>query len=58
MIVSDVAPAVFKHNDAMCEPATHYKWAVNILERAKWHGVRQPDVGPIEAPIRLAEAAG
>jgi len=57
MIVSDVAPAVFKHNDAMCEPATHYKWAVNILERAEWHGVHQAEVGPVEATIRLAEAA-
>uniref|UniRef100_UPI003CF2B450 HpcH/HpaI aldolase/citrate lyase family protein n=1 Tax=Pseudomonas sp. TSPC2-1 TaxID=2804663 RepID=UPI003CF2B450 len=56
LIVSDVAPAVFKHNDAMCEPATHYKWAVNILERAEWHGVRHADVAPAEATIRLAEA--
>lgn len=40
MIVNEQAPAVFRHNDAMCEPATHCKWATNILERAKWHGVR------------------
>jgi citrate lyase beta subunit len=40
MIVKDVAPAVFKFNGAMCEPATHYHWATNILERAQWHGVR------------------
>jgi citrate lyase beta subunit len=57
MIVSDVAPAVFKHNDAMCEPATHYKWALNILERAEWQGVRHAEVGPAEAPVRFAEAA-
>ncbi|MGZ7458871.1 HpcH/HpaI aldolase/citrate lyase family protein [Pseudomonas sp. Ma2-10] len=56
LIVSDVAPAVFKHNDVMCEPATHYKWAVKILERAQWHGVRQADAGSGDAPIRLAEA--
>ncbi|EPQ3998833.1 HpcH/HpaI aldolase/citrate lyase family protein, partial [Pseudomonas aeruginosa] len=53
---NDVAPAVFKHNDAMCEPATHYKWAVNILERAKWHGVKTADMGNGEHSVRLAEA--
>lgn len=57
LIVSDVAPAVFKHNDVMCEPATHYKWAVKILERAQWHGVRHADAGSGDTPIRLAEAA-
>lgn len=57
LIVSDVAPAVFKHNDVMCEPATHYKWAVKILDRAEWHGVRQAEAGSGEPPIRLAEAA-
>lgn len=56
LIVSDVAPAVFKHNDVMCEPATHYKWAIKILERAEWHGVRQPDAAHGDTPIRLAEA--
>jgi citrate lyase beta subunit len=56
LIVSDVAPAVFKHNDVMCEPATHYQWAMKILERAEWHGVRQTDAAHGEAPIRLAEA--
>ncbi|MEX3937618.1 HpcH/HpaI aldolase/citrate lyase family protein [Paraburkholderia phymatum] len=55
-ILNDVAPAVFKHNDAMCEPATHYKWAVNILERAKWHGVKAADLGSGEHSVRLAEA--
>lgn len=57
LIVSDVAPAVFKHNDVMCEPATHYKWAVKILERAEWHGVRVPEAANGETTIRLAEAA-
>ncbi|MNN45948.1 hypothetical protein D3C76_1055450 [compost metagenome] len=56
LIVNDVAPAVFKHNDAMCEPATHYKWAVNILERAKWHGVKPAEMGNGEHSVRLAEA--
>ncbi|VVP82855.1 hypothetical protein PS910_02122 [Pseudomonas fluorescens] len=54
MIVNDAAPAVFKHNDAMVEPATHYNWAVNIIERAQWHGVKPADNGTIE-PVRLAE---
>jgi len=52
-IVDESAPAVFQFNGAMCEPATHYKWAQNILERAKWHGVRQEIT---EASLRLAEA--
>ncbi|HIH2746876.1 HpcH/HpaI aldolase/citrate lyase family protein [Burkholderia aenigmatica] len=57
LIVNDTAPAVFKHNDAMCEPATHYKWAVNILERAKWHGVRPAVPSSDEHGVRLAEAS-
>ncbi|WP_095163199.1 HpcH/HpaI aldolase/citrate lyase family protein [Pseudomonas sp. Irchel 3F5] len=56
LIVNDVAPAVFRHNDAMCEPATHFKWALNILERAKWHGVKPADAAGAEQPMRLAEA--
>ncbi|CAB3968817.1 citrate lyase [Burkholderia cenocepacia] len=56
LIVNDAAPAVFKHNDAMCEPATHYKWAVNILERAKWHGVKPTAPSNGEHGVRLAEA--
>ncbi|MEX0446402.1 HpcH/HpaI aldolase/citrate lyase family protein [Xenorhabdus sp. SGI246] len=31
--------AVFKFQGAMCEPATHWRWAVNILERAKYNGL-------------------
>lgn len=54
MIVNDAAPAVFRHNDAMVEPATHYNWAINVIERAKWHGVRPVDSG-IAEPVRLAE---
>ncbi|MDZ5603654.1 HpcH/HpaI aldolase/citrate lyase family protein [Pseudomonas sp. RP23018S] len=56
MILNDTAPAVFRHNDAMLEPATHHSWAVNILERAKWHGVKPAD-GAIAEPVRLAEVA-
>ena len=39
-ITTDAAPAGFRHNDAMCEPATHCQWALNILERARWHGLK------------------
>jgi citrate lyase beta subunit len=54
LILNESAPAVFKHNDAMCEPATHFNWATKIIERAQWHGVKQTDVSLME-PIRLAE---
>ncbi|EPM58845.1 hypothetical protein A262_10952 [Pseudomonas syringae pv. actinidiae ICMP 19073] len=56
MILNSVAPAVFKYNDAMCEPATHYKWATHIMERAKWHGVLPTPASIMDASIRLAEA--
>ncbi|WP_252090797.1 HpcH/HpaI aldolase/citrate lyase family protein [Pseudomonas sp. MWU13-3659] len=55
LIVNDVAPAVFRHNDAMCEPATHFKWAQNILERARWHGIKPAEPGTHEPGMRLAE---
>lgn len=56
MILNSVAPAVFKFNDAMCEPATHFKWATNIIERAKWHGV-VPASAVVMDSLMLAEAA-
>ncbi|OTA16842.1 ATP synthase [Xenorhabdus vietnamensis] len=31
--------AVFKSQGMMCEPATHQRWAMNILERAKHYGI-------------------
>jgi len=43
LIAQGARPAVFKHNDAMVEPATHYNWAARTLERAKWHGVKPTD---------------
>ncbi|MDR0281573.1 MAG: HpcH/HpaI aldolase/citrate lyase family protein [Paucimonas sp.] len=54
-IVSHAAPAVFLHDGVMCEPATHGKWALNILERARWHGVTPENDGchlpwPPESP--------
>lgn len=57
LIVNEVAPAVFRFNDAMCEPATHQKWAMNILQRAKWHGVRKELMGCADTGLRLAETA-
>lgn len=35
------APAVFRHNDAMCEPATHSRWAGVICQRAEIYGVNR-----------------
>jgi citrate lyase beta subunit len=44
MILNQSAPAVFQHNGAMCEPATHVRWAKRILERAHWYGVIDQDL--------------
>lgn len=56
-ILSESAPAVFQFNGAMCEPATHLKWATNMVERARWHGVRQEkDMNTSTSPLMLIEA--
>lgn len=55
LIVNDVAPAVFRHNDAMCEPATHLKWARSILERAQWHGIKPAGTAAGDCTVRLTE---
>lgn len=55
LIVNDTAPAVFKHGDAMCEPATHYHWASKIIERAQWHGVKAAESAQVEQ-VRRVEA--
>ena len=60
-ILNEAAPAVFKFNDAMCEPATHYKWAQTIIERAHWQGVRPEVASPSDTfggSLRLAELVG
>lgn len=54
LILNESAPAVFKHNDAMCEPATHHNWASKIVERAQYQGVRAIHAAGAE-PVRLAE---
>ena len=38
-ILAPDAPAVFKYEGAMLEPATHKAWALKICERAKYYGV-------------------
>lgn len=38
LILADGAPAVFKNNGAMCEPATHRRWAKNLIARAERWG--------------------
>ncbi|MDK2126931.1 HpcH/HpaI aldolase/citrate lyase family protein [Parachitinimonas caeni] len=42
-ILCQSAPAVFQFNGAMCEPATHAQWARQIVQRAHWYGIRQPE---------------
>jgi citrate lyase beta subunit len=37
-ILAEDAQAVFKHGGAMCEPATHLKWARRILDREMCYG--------------------
>ncbi|MFK7601042.1 HpcH/HpaI aldolase/citrate lyase family protein [Deinococcus sp. SM5_A1] len=38
-ILAPDAPAVFQMNGRMCEPATHTRWASDILSRARLYGV-------------------
>ena len=38
-ILKDASPAVFQHDGAMCEPATHRNWAEQLLARAEIYGV-------------------
>lgn len=49
LVVNASAPAVFKHADAMLEPSTHAQWAMKIIERAKWHGVRDAVADPADS---------
>lgn len=44
-ILQEQAPAVFQFAGAMCEPATHRRWAERILARAEFFGVRLLPVG-------------
>jgi citrate lyase beta subunit len=56
-ILDDSMPAVFQFDGAMCEPATHHHWAVQIMERAAYFGCHlhtvhavQPHVCPVIFP--------
>jgi citrate lyase beta subunit len=46
-ILDRAAPPVFRMNGAMCEPATHRRWASLMVERAKLYGV----VGSLKAVV-------
>jgi len=41
-LCAENAPAVFKMHDAMCEVATHQRWALDILHRQHCYGVKMP----------------
>lgn len=43
-ILNELAPAVFKHDGAMLEPATHRAWAVRMVDRASHFGI-EPSTG-------------
>lgn len=42
--------AVFKSQGAMCEPATHRRWAARVLEQAQIYGISQD---PAQDSVRL-----
>ncbi|MFC4454635.1 HpcH/HpaI aldolase/citrate lyase family protein [Deinococcus sonorensis] len=44
-VLDPQAPAVFARDGAMCEPATHGRWAAQVLRMAQLYGV-QPDAAP------------
>ena len=44
-ILAPDAPAVFKMNGRMCEPATHRRWAQDIIDRAALYGHMPPSPG-------------
>jgi citrate lyase beta subunit len=41
-ILAESCPAVFAHAGAMCEPATHRRWADRLVRRADLFGVADP----------------
>ncbi|MCW2274837.1 citrate lyase [Rhodoblastus acidophilus] len=52
-ILSPGAPAVFRMNGAMCEPATHARWARNVLARFDTLGARDAGTAPDCEILRL-----
>jgi citrate lyase beta subunit len=52
-------PAVFASRQAMCEPATHHRWAQSIVRRADTFGVRNaPAPAPMAALIEALALPG
>ena len=45
LILADDAPAVFASDGALCEPATHRRWAAALVRRAALFGVTDPVTG-------------
>ncbi|MGF1686519.1 HpcH/HpaI aldolase/citrate lyase family protein [Photobacterium japonica] len=45
--------AVYQHGGAMCEPATHRQWAMNILERRQLFGLRTPEAANAKEFVHL-----
>ncbi|GAB6139621.1 HpcH/HpaI aldolase/citrate lyase family protein [Methylosoma difficile] len=43
-LCAEDAPAVFKMHEAMCEVATHQRWATDILNRQRCYGVKMPEL--------------
>ncbi|MEN9503945.1 MAG: hypothetical protein RI964_3230 [Pseudomonadota bacterium] len=54
-ILDEDMPAVFQYEGAMCEPATHYRWARQIMERAKYFGCHLHAVAT--SPTQASELA-
>lgn len=42
-VLSESALPVFRLQGAMCEPATHRKWATLVVKRAKIYGMAEPE---------------
>jgi hypothetical protein len=50
-------PAVFQFEGAMCEPATHHHWAVQVIERAKHFGCHLHAVAVDEEAVDILPTA-
>lgn len=49
-ILAQDAHAVFGANGSMCEPATHIRWAGNIIQRAQVYGYN-PEIHALESQV-------
>ena len=41
------SPAVFALGGSMCEPATHRRWAQNVMRRAECFGIRHDPLAAV-----------